>query len=458
VQAANGRTRALMRFGLLELAPDTGELRKGGRPVRLQPQPARVLAVLAGRAGELVTREELHREVWGEGTHVDLDQGINFCIRQIRAALGDSAEAPVYIETVPRRGYRFLAPVEDASPAPGGPPPSPPPVPARRRLPRSAVSAVLLLLALALTLFAAARAGRPPSKSPEGRAMLAVLPFEDLSGEPGAEHWSDGLTEELISQLGRIDPGRLGVIARTSSMRYKGTREPVDRIGRELGVDYILEGSVRRSGERWRITAQLIEVRDQTHLWAESYDREAADVLAVQREVSERVARALALELLPGRAAAAPPVPPAAREAFLKGRYLLNKRDRTAAETEKSVSLFEQAVAAAPSHAAAWAGLADALAALPRPPRQIVPRARAAALRALEIDPGLAVAHYRLAGIHLYYDWDWEAARREYERALELDPGYATAHHSFAAYFSILGRHDEALAGWSARGSSIRCP
>jgi DNA-binding winged helix-turn-helix (wHTH) protein/tetratricopeptide (TPR) repeat protein len=301
MQPSEGRTRAVLRFGLFELAPETGELRKAGRPVRLQPQPSRVLAVLAGRAGELVTREELHREVWGEGTHVDLDQGINFSIRQIRAALGDSAEAPVYVETVPRRGYRFLAPVETIAPA------EPAPVLPRRRLPLAVFASVFLLLVLAAGLLIALVAARRP---------------------------------------------------RT----------------------------------------------------------------------------------------AAPVVSPAAREAYLTGRYLLDKKDRTAADAEKSVALFEQAVASEPSYAEAWAGLADALAVVPRPPRQAIPRARAAALRALELDPGLAAAHHRLAGIHLYYDWDWEAARREYERAIELDPGSVTAHHSFAAYFSILGRHGEALA------------
>lgn len=295
VQSFEGRPRAVLRFGLFELAPDTGELRKAGKPVRLQPQPARVLAVLAGRAGELVTREELHREVWGEGTHVDLDQGINFSIRQIRTALGDSAEAPVYVETVPRRGYRFLAPVETTG---GGPEP----VPSRPGLRLPAVAAVLVLLVLAAALLVAARARRPQAASP------------------------------------------------------------------------------------------------------------------------------------------------AAREAVLTARYLLDKHGRTSAEAEKSVALFEEAVALDPDYAEAWAGLADALATVPRPPRQAMPRARAAALRALELDPDLAAAHHRLAGIHLYYDWDWEAARREYERAIEIDPGYVTAHHSYAAYFPILGRHGEALA------------
>ncbi len=449
--------RSVLRFGLFELDPATGELRRQGRLVRLQPQPAKVLALLASRAGELVTRDELQREIWGAETYVDFGQALNFSVRQMRAALGDSSGSPRYVETLPRRGYRFLAPVEwldhPAPPAATSPPAfaassreeaaRQDAAPARRR--RALVpllAAVAVLAAAAAGLVAFALRGSPPFAGPRpDRALLAVLPFEDLSGRPW---WTDGLTEELITQLGKADPERLGVIARTSAMRYKGSRAPVGRIARELGVDYLLAGSVRRSGQRLRITAQLITASDQTQLWAESYDRTAADVLAVQADVARRVTRALSLKLAGGVAPPAATPSGAAREAYLQGRYLLSKP--TAAERTKSLAFFRRALAEDPDYAAAWTGVAGALMALPRPPRETVPRAREAARRALALEPDLAEAHYRLGEIHLNFDWDWPAAGWEYARAIELDPGFAAARHAYAAYFSLLGRHDEALA------------
>jgi TolB-like protein/Tfp pilus assembly protein PilF len=280
--------------------------------------------------------------------------------------------------------------------------------------------------------------------------MLAVLPFDNLSADPEQEYFSDGMTEEMIAHLGRLQPDRLGVIARTSAMHYKGIDKRVDEIGRELGVDYILEGSVRRAAERVRITAQLIQVSDQTNLWAENYERELADVFAVQNDVAERIADSLMLELLPAqqdRLANAPRVNPEAREAYLKGRYYWNKR--TEEGLKRGLTYFQQAIEMDTTYAPAYAAVADSYSALASnqflPPEAGYPKERVAALRALEIDDTLAEAHTSLAAVIHLYDWDWSGAEKEYKRALALDPGYATAHHWYALFLSWLGRHDEAI-------------
>jgi len=252
------RRLAGVHFGAFELDLRTLELRRSGVLVRLQPQPARALALLARRAGDLVTREEIRAEVWDASTFVDFDQGLNFCVRQIRGALGDQADAPRYLETLPRRGYRFVAPVKPIEETAGEAP----------RFPR---------------------------------VMLAVLPFESLSPGKDPRYFSDGLTEETITRLARLEPERLGVIARTSTSVYRNAVKSVEEVGRELGVDYVLEGSVRHAGERLRVTAQLIQVRDQSHLWAESYERRGADALDVQDEVARRIVAVLEARLL-GRA------------------------------------------------------------------------------------------------------------------------------------------------------------
>jgi TolB-like protein len=252
-----------------------------GLPAASPSQPARVLAMLASRAGEMLTREEICREIWGADTHVEFDQGLNFCIRRIRAALGDDATAPRFIETLPRRGYRFIAPVE-----------------------------------------------RLAGTAPAGRVMLAVLPFESLDADPEQGYFGDGLTEEMITHLGRLDPERLGVIARTSSMRYKGSGKSISEIGRELAVDYLLEGSVRSSGERVRVTAQLLLASDQTHLWAETYDRPLRDILAVQADVAKAIAREIRLKLAPeeqARLERMRPVVPEAYQAYLHGLFSFNQ-------------------------------------------------------------------------------------------------------------------------------------
>jgi len=285
--------------------------------------------------------------------------------------------------------------------------------------------------------------------------MLAVLPFENLTGDAGQEYFSDGLTEEMITQLGRLDPQRLAVIARTSVMHYKNGRQPLDEVARELRVQYVLEGSVRRDSGKVRITAQLIRASDQTHIWAHEYDRELKDLLLVQGEIAQEVADEIQLTLADNRkpAAAARPaaLSPASYEAYdlyLKGRFFWNKR--TAQGFQQAVQCFEQAIAKDPKYARAYAGLADTYALMASyylaPPNQVMPQARTAALKALQIDDGLAEAHTSLALIAEFYDWDWQTGEKEYRRAIQLNPNYATAHHWYAEFLAFQGRFDEALA------------
>jgi serine/threonine-protein kinase len=295
------------------------------------------------------------------------------------------------------------------------------------------------------------RGPQPVARPPAGKIMLAVLPFENLGGDPGQEFFSDGMTEEMIAQLGRLQPKKLGVIARTSAMRYKDTDKRADQIGRELGVHYLLEGSVRRSGDRVRVTAQLIQVSDQTHLWAERYDNRAIeDVFDVQSDVAARIASSLALELLPGervRLAAARPVSPEAYEAYLLGRHYWNKR--TEEGLKRSLDYFRQAIDRQPAYALAYAGLADAYAVLGFngfiSPHETVPQVKAAAARALELDSMIGEAHASLALVRWLYDWDSPGAEAEFRRALELSPGYATGHMWYSIFLLCNGRFDESL-------------
>jgi TolB-like protein/Flp pilus assembly protein TadD/predicted Ser/Thr protein kinase len=311
--------------------------------------------------------------------------------------------------------------------------------------------AVLAISVLGVTAYLVGRRHQPSATPPAGKVMLAVLPVDNLSGDPGQEYFSDGLTEEMIAQLGQLQPKRLGVIARTSAMHYKRTQKPIDEIGRELGVDYILESSVRREGKRVRITAQLIQVRDQTHLWAESYERDLAGVFAVQSDVAERIARSLAVELIPAeqpRLTNAKPPNPEAYELYLKGRYHWNKR--TANDLLKATEYFRAAIGLDPSYAVAYAGLGDSYALYSfyyvLTPRESFPQARAAAQKALQLDANLIEAETTLAFVALYYDWDWAAAETQLKRVLEIQPSYAIARQWYAEYLSAMGRPEAALA------------
>ena len=459
--AHSAAPRRILGFGSFEVDLASGELRREGRKVRLQDQPLHLLVLLLERAGEVVTREELRNELWPADTFVDFDHSLNTAVRKLREALGDSAEAPRYVETLARRGYRFLAPVterEPAAPLPlsadaevGSPAP-----PTAVRGPSLTPRVVLIAVVLGAAALVAYRVGTHagPRTRPGPRLTLAVLPFDNLSNEADQEYLSDGLTEEMITQLARLDPDRLRVTARSSTWKYKRADRDIRRLRRELGADYVLEGSVRRAGERVRVTAQLVQVVDQTHIWAETYEREMRDVLVLESEVARSVARAIAMTLAPeaeARLARARPVRPESYQDYLRGRYFWNRR--TEAALRQALGYFQQAVAADPGYAPAYSGLADCYSSLGAssvvgglPPRQAMPEAKAAALKALEIDGSLAEAHTSLAIVHLLYDWDLAASEKEFKRALDLDPDYTAAHHWYSHCLLPLGRTEESLA------------
>jgi TolB-like protein/Flp pilus assembly protein TadD len=359
--------------------------------------------LLIENAGNVIGKDELLKNIWpdtfvGEGS-------LTRTISILRKALADDAGGQDYIVTIPKRGYRFAAPISETS--------------------------------------------GPKARPVPEKLMLAVLPFENLSGNKKQEYLSDGLTEELITQLGRLNPERLGVIARTSAMQYKSTRKSIQQIGRELGVAYVLEGSVRRAGNRVRVTAQLIQVSDQTHLWAQGYEREMRDILTLQRQVSQAVAKEIEIKLArqePSRLDAGA-INPAAYETYLKGRYLWNKR--TLDSLENSVRYFQRAIELDPGYERAYAGLADSYLTLHDdghlPPRKALASAKRAAAKGLRIDKTLAEAHTSLAHAHLH-EFNWPAAGAEFKRAIELNPNYPAAHFYYANYLVARECLDEAIA------------
>ena len=434
----------IVHFGIFQIDLKARELHKAGVRVKLQEQPFRVLALLVERAGQVVTREELRKRVWPTDAYVAFDQGLNNAIKKVRAALGDSADSPRFVETLARHGYRFVAPV--------GALPQRPVEPRVRFGLRSRWQFSLIGLAGASLLAAAAywawHGSTTHAGSPTEKVILAVLPFDNLGHDPDQEFFSDGLTEEMIAQLGKLNPERLTVISRGSVARYKDSRLAANQIGGELHADYLVQGSVRRSADRVRITVQLIQVRDQTDLWAESYDRELKDILTLQDSVSRTIANQIHITLTPGQRTRlrGGNLDPEAYEAYLKGRYYWNKR--TGDGLQKALLYFQQAINKDPTYGAAYSGLADCNSGLAwhgfKSPVEALPMANAAALRAIEIDPQSAEAHASL-GLVLTHRWDWAGAEAEFKQALRLDPRYANAHHWYGDYLSIMGRHDEAL-------------
>lgn len=439
-----------LRFGVFELNAATGELRKSGHAVRLRPQALKVLVLLASRPGQLVTREEVREKIWGNETFVDFEHGLNLCIREVRAALDDDADTPRYVETLPKRGYRFIAPMDGA----------------KQTARRYAWGSVTVFAAIMLGIVAVAviinsghwreriLAHRRP---PVGRIMFAVLPFENLSGDPEQEYFSDGLTEEMISRLGQLEPRRLGVIARTSALQYKGTKKRINQIGKELGVDYILEGTVRHAGDRVRVSAQLIQVSDETHIWAKNYERDLGNILALQEEVAQAIASEVEISLTPEQQArqVRTAVSAAAHEAYLRGLYELHGMTAESTETlksqsiEKAIGYFQLAITHDPDDALAYSGLADAYTDLStnyRAPLEVMPKAKAAAVKAIELDETVAEAHASLGYAALIFDWDWARAEHEFRRALELNPSLARAHAGYAEYLLFtVGRAGEAI-------------
>jgi TolB-like protein/DNA-binding winged helix-turn-helix (wHTH) protein len=459
-----------IKFEDFELDPRAYELRRAGRVLKLERIPMDVLLFLVEQRGQLVTRDQIVERIWGKSVFLDTDNSINGAIRKIRQVLKDDPENPRFVQTVTAKGYRFIAPaiddvvshlatdtvserptVSESMPGAENSDTHIPRVrPFRQRLILMGIFMVVIAAVGVYVVRSRSEAQIPPSG---GRLMLAVLPFENLTGDAGQDYFSDGLTEEMITQLGRIDAQRMGVIARTSVMHYKHTQEQLDQIGRELGVQYVLEGSVRRDSNNVRITAQLIQVKDQTHLWAQEYDRDLKDLLVVQGEIARRIADEIQAALGEHKGITSPSqvsISPQAYEAYdlyLKGEYFWNKR--TAEDFQRAIDYFQQAIAIDPNYARAYAGLADSYALIGgyamAPQTEFEPKARAAALRAVELDDKLPEAHTALALIVQNYDWDWQTAEKEFRRAIELNPNYATAHHWYAEHLMWLGHFDEAL-------------
>lgn len=465
---SNSNHRGRFRFGVFELDPVCGELYKHGMRIKLQAQPFQVLTMLVERSGQVVSREELRNSLWSHDTYVDFDHSLNISINKLREALGDSRTSPRFIETLPRRGYRFLAPVSTSEPAAAAVPVPPTPnvaaaplaetksidevveiklpAPRRRVWIGLAVVALLALVAVGLWRWREIRLG-----SSGGRVMLAVLPFEDLTADQHQDYFVAGLHDELIAQLARLHPSRLGVIARTSMIQYAATRKPVDEIGRELGVNYVLDGTVRRVGDRFRITAELIQVSDQTHLWTETYEPLMSDMLALQEDVAQRVSQALTIEFLPQaeqqvrRNATANA---AAYEAYLRGRFLWHQETR--ASLEQALVEFQTANQLDPDYAPAYVGLADTYSVLGGygfvPPDEAFRKGKAAAAKALELAPSLSDAYGTLAFINFYYDWNWSDSERLFRQALSLNPNNAVAREFYCSFLHAMGRLDEAEA------------
>jgi len=457
--------RPVLRFGVFEANLPAQELRKHGTRVRLRGQSFCILSMLLEKPGEVVTRNEMQQRLWPADTFVDFEHSLNSAIKKLRGVLGDSPDNSRYIETIPRVGYRFIAPVQEITapraegtevPATSAEPQRPSArLVSRRSWPRFVVFGTAIV-ALGIAAAIAYRMVHVRPELAREKVALAVLPFSNLTGDIGQEYFSDGLTEEMIVQLGEMDPERMSVIARTSVMHYKGSSEALPQIGSELGVQYVLEGSVRRDSSRVRITTQLVRVKDQTPVWSREYDRELAGLLTLQHEVAQEVADEMRITLgekpkptaASGVKPALSPETYAAYDFYLQGRYFWNKRSEEG--FRRAAGYFQQAIDRDPRYAPAYAGLADTDGLMSTwyegPPDELMPKGRAAALKALQLDDTLAEAHTSLGLIAENYDYDWHTAEKEFKRAIELDPGYATAHQWFAEYLSWQGRFEEALA------------
>jgi len=458
------RPTSVLRFGTYEVSLQSGEVRKAGLRIRVQQQPMKLLEILLERPGEVVTREELCSRVWPNENFGDFDLALNIAIGKLRSALGDSAENPRFIETLPKRGYRFIADVsvvdgelrpKRPGSASGDLPEAEPAdttlvvAPTRQLWPGlRIIVAVALALSLPILAFWLFHSREP---APTGIQSLAVLPLENLSGDAAQNYFADGMTDELITDLAQISA--LRVISRTSVMVYKGARKPLPQIAHELNVDAVVEGTVLRSGDQVRITAQLIDASTDKHLWSQSYEGELRDTLALQKRVAGAIADQIRINLTPQERAALKSlkaVNPEAYESYLKGRYFWNKR--TSDGLKVALAYFKQAVEEDPKYTQAYSGLADTYALLGdwqyavMTPKEAFPKAKAAAIKALELDNTLGEAHNSLAFVLDGFDWDLDAGGIEFRRAIELNPGYATAHHWYAWHLSLLGRYDEAIA------------
>ena len=447
--------RPPIRFGIFEVDLEAGELRRQGVKIKLQQQPFQILVLLLGSPGEVVTREELQKRLWPTDTFVDFDRGLNRATNRLRESLGDEADNPRFIETLPRRGYRFIGEVEKLDE--GGSAPelvcgqdssvttdrsrhSP-----NFARPRAQIGFAIAIIGLALLagwfFFLRPRDGAIQS--------LAVLPFVNASSDSNAEYLSDGITESLINNLSQLP--NLRVMARSTVFRYKGKDTDPQKFGNDLRVQAVLSGRLLQQGNVLIIQAELMDVKTGTQLWGGQFNRSMEDVLALQDDLSSEIAEKLRLKLTGDdkqRLAKRYTEDAEAYQFYLKGRYYWNKRSPEGAQ--KAVSYFQQAIDKDPAYALAYAGLADAYTYLSFfnvvPPRQAMPSAKAAAMKALEIDQHLAEAHVSLGYISFAYDWDWTAAGKHFDQALALNPALTRAHNFYPLYLSSRGMPQQALA------------
>lgn len=437
-------TALLLRFGAFELDLHNNELRRAGVLLKLSPQQFQVLRLLAENSGQVQSREDIQREVWGTDTFVDFDRNLNVCIAQIRATLNDDSDSPRFIQTLPKRGYRFIAPVERVSAST----PSAEISSAARRLPRRPKLVHIEATMLGAVVLAIVFATWHPFSRPT-RTMLATLPFENLTDDPKEDPFADGLTEEVISQLGSLDPERLGVIGRSSVMRYKRAPHGIDQVGRELHVDYVVEGTVRRSDGRIRIATRLIKVADQAQVWNQTVERAEAELFRVEEESAARIVDAVSGKLIDRK-------PPAkavrarneeAYQAYLNGRYLEHKQNR--ADLERGIAYYAEAVKLDGQFDEAYSATAEALVAMGRSgnaPADVWTRARAAAEKALSINDANGEAHNALANVAFWSEWNWTLAEQQFTRALRINSSLPAAHHDYAFFLVAMGRTEQGIA------------
>ena len=458
--ATSAQSNPVQRFNGFEVDPRSRELRRNGTRVRMQDQPLEVLLLLLERKGEVVTREDLKQRLWSSDTFVDSDDGLNTAIRKLREVLGDSADKPIYIETIPRRGYRFAGAIEETQREPSiapaeiatsGAVSNPGPVETRLKRERRPVYIGAALAFLLLFACAGLFLWRTRSRShvtPLHIQSVAVLPMANLSNDLEQEYLADGMTETLITNLAQVKS--LRVISRTSALHYKRTAETLPQIAHELNVDAVIESTVQRSGSRIQVTAKLVPAQTDAPIWARAYEREARDVLVMESELAEAIASQIEARITPlekQQLSSVAAISPEAYNAYLLGDYM--SRKKSTAAIDKAIGHFQEAIRIDPNYAQAYAGLANAYfereiwggVGIGRFADQI----RAAALKALELDQGLPEAHALLARIHYQYDWDWQATEAEYKRAIELDPNLATTYSFYAYFLQSMGRHAEAL-------------
>jgi TolB-like protein/DNA-binding winged helix-turn-helix (wHTH) protein len=462
--ALETRPSGIVQFGTFEADLRSGELRKQGKRIKIQEQPFHVLTVLLQRPGEVVTREELRNQNWPPDTFVDFDNGLNTAINKLRDALGDSADSPRFIETLPRRGYRFIGAVDgaeqphivEAKPIRG----------LRSLIFRVAFGllAVIGIAAILLGLNVQGWRDRLFVHAAKPRIQaLAILPLANLSGDPEQEYFADGMTEALITELGKTSI--LRVISRQSVMQYKGSKKTLQEIARELNVEAVLEGAVEHSGDRVRVSIHLDQVSPESQLWANRYDRDIHDVLRLQDEIARSVSNEIRVKLTAQervRMANARPVDPEAHDEYLRGRYIVglaaahlskfaDKSEYSDVDIQAAIEHFKQAIEKDPAYAIAYAGLADAYIALGNPfwgghpPKETLPEAKEVASKARDLDPSLPEAHFSL-GQTLEYDWNWSEAEKEFKLALELNPNYSDAHLEYGRFLQAMGRNDEAMS------------